>query len=128
MGKSTKKNKEVTRSPNGRFVAGVSGNPKGRPKGARNRITQLKEEAELALRETVTPDRIRNVFEAMYNEALAGNVQAGKAILDKFVTNAKSEEEKSEGNSEIVISIKNLTLEEPKEVKGEIINQEVNNG
>lgn len=120
--------KEVIRSPSGQFVKGVSGNPKGRPKGIKNRITELKEEVEVVVRETVTPERIRNVFEAMYNEALAGNVQAGKLILDKFITNAKEAKEGGEEAPEITIRIRNLTGSAVEVEEAEIIDQEDDNG
>lgn len=119
-----KTNKEVVRSPSGKFVKGVSGNPKGRPKGAKNRITQLKEEAELALREAVDPETIKSIFASMAAEAMNGNVQAAKLILDKFVTNAKTESDIGEDNNEIVVRIRNLTGHDLEIEEAEIIDQE----
>jgi hypothetical protein len=116
--------KEVIRSSSGQFVKGASGNPKGRPKGAKNRITELKEAAELALREAVDPETIKRIFQSMAAEALDGNVQAAKLILDKFVTNAKVEQERGEENPEIVIKIKNLSNAPVEIEEAEIIEHE----
>jgi hypothetical protein len=104
--------KEVIRSSSGQFVKGVSGNPKGRPKGAKNRITELKEAAELALREAVDPETIKRIFQSMAAEALDG------------VTNAKVEQERGEENPEIVIKIKNLSNAPVEIEEAEIIEHE----
>lgn len=119
--------KEVARSPDGKFLPGKSGNPAGRPKGTKNRIKQLKEDMELVLREGVNPDALKGILVSLVAEAQTGNVQAAKLILDKFMTNAKVEEERGEDTPEIVISIKNLTRDEI-EVKGEVIDQEESHG
>jgi len=121
-------NKEVIRSSSGQFVKGVSGNPKGRPKGAKNRITELKEQAELALREAVDPETIKAIFASMAAEALEGNVQAAKLIFDKFVSNAKTESDAGEDNPEIIIRIKNLSTSDLEIEEAEIIDHEDTNG
>ena len=120
--------KEVIRSSSGQFVKGTSGNPKGRPKGAKNRITELKEAAELALREAVDPETITAIFASMAAEAMNGNVAAAKLILDKFVTNAKTESDQGEDNPEIIIRIKNLSHNDVEIEEAEIIDQEDQNG
>lgn len=128
--------KEVIQSPDGRdpetgkFLPGSSGNPKGRPKGAKNRITELKENMELALREGFNPEVVKAVAASMVAEALNGNVQAGKYILDKFMTNAGSGDDKGEvTNAEYVFIVKGMTEDDlPKEVRGETINHEENHG
>jgi hypothetical protein len=119
--------KEVVRSPDGKFLPGKSGNPAGRPKGTKNRIKQLKEDMELVLREGVNPDALKGILVSLVAEAQTGNVQAAKLILDKFMTNAKVEEERGEDTPEIVISIKNLTRDEIS-VTGEVIDQEESHG
>lgn len=123
-----KTTKEVVRSPSGQFVKGTSGNPRGRPKGAKNRITELKEEMELVLREGVDPDTLKSILVSMVAEAQNGNVQAAKLILDKFMTNAKVEQEQGEKQDEIVFKIVNLTREDVTIEEGVIIDQEDSNG
>lgn len=113
--------KEVIRSPDGTFPKGVSGNPKGRPKGTKNRIKQLKEEMELVLREGVDPETLAAILKSMTAEALNGNVQAAKLLLDKFMTNAKVETEEGEEKPAIRFIIKNLTPNDIDIEEGEII-------
>jgi hypothetical protein len=110
--------KEVIRSPEGKFVKGKSGNPKGRPKGAKNRITELKQEMELTLREGLNPDVLKAVIASMVAEALEGNVSAAKLILDKVMQNAKTDDDSGEDRPEIVINIKNLTAKDLHEATG----------
>lgn len=117
-------NKEVIRSDQGQFLPGKSGNPKGRPKGTKNRITELKQEMELVLREGINPDVLKKILASMANEAISGNVQAAKLILDRFITNASSAEDDGEANPTLVIEIKNLTPQAIEEVVGETIIQE----
>lgn len=119
------RNEEVVRSPDGKFVKGVSGNPKGRPKGKRNRITELNEDMELAIREGANPEVVKSIIASMAAEAMNGNVQAAKLILDKFVPNVRSSEASEATMPEIVIKIENLTKEDLRDVPGEVITQEV---
>ncbi len=65
----------------GRFKPGQSGNPSGRPKGALNKTT-------MALR-AIMQDRAEAVLQALIDQALAGDVGAAKALLERFVPVAK---------------------------------------
>jgi len=121
-------NKEVIRSPSGQFAPGQSGNPKGRPKGKRNRITELNEDMELALREGANPEVVKAIIASMAAEAMEGNVQAAKLILDKFMPNVKVAQEHGEDNPEIIIKIENLTQAEVTIEPGEVIEHEESNG
>lgn len=60
-----------------KFKRGQSGNPRGKPKGARNKSTLA---AERLLEGSL--DRICKRIE---EEALSGNMQAAKMILDRFL-------------------------------------------
>jgi hypothetical protein len=99
-----------TRDEKGRFVAGVSGNPNGRPKGRKNVITALKQDMEIALRENLSIEDIKGVIQSMLAEALNGNVGAGKLILDKVLSGAKTEEDVKEtgGGLKIIIEHANI--------------------
>jgi hypothetical protein len=99
-----------TRDEKGRFVAGVSGNPNGRPKGRKNVITALKQDMEIALRENLSVEDIKGVIQSMLAEALNGNVGAGKLILDKVLSGAKTEEDVKEtgGGLKIIIEHANI--------------------
>lgn len=46
----------------------------------------------------------------MYLEALAGSVGAAKLILDKTISNAKTETEDQDGPGTVKIVIENMTL------------------
>lgn len=98
------------RNPDGTFPKGVSGNPAGRPKGRKNRITQLKQDLEIALRENLNAKQVEAVIQAMLAEALNGNVGAGKLILDKVISNAKEADEEKDlgGGLKIVIEQANI--------------------
>lgn len=117
--------KEVIRDNHGRFVKGVSGNPNGRPMGAKNKITVLKQDLELAIREGLRSGDIKKIVGAMIDEAQTGNVAAAKLILDKVMSNAKVEEDVDEKGKGIQITIENFTVnrDEPDE-GGEIIDHE----
>lgn len=114
----------MIRDKKGRFVPGATGNPKGRPLGAKNRIVQAKQDLETLLREDVlNVDDIREVWQAMVREAKDGNVSAGKLILDKTISQATTSEDVSQEGGGITIRIKNLTfdMDKPEEevIEGE---------
>jgi len=120
-------NKEVVRDKGGRFVKGATGNPKGRPLGAKNRIVKAKQELELLLREEiVNADQIRGIWLSMVAEAQNGNVTAAKLILDKVMSNSKVDEDVGQDGNQITIKIDNLTLpgHDEKVVEGEVIDNE----
>lgn len=109
--KSEAAKKEVIRDAKGRFPKGVSGNPKGRPLGAKGRIVKAKQELETLLREDiVNAEQIRGIWLSMVAEAQNGNVSAAKLILDKVMSNAKVDEDVNEGRDGITIKIENVTL------------------
>jgi hypothetical protein len=64
-------------SKNMRFQKGKSGNPKGKPKGARNRSTLAAEQFLEA--------SLEGVCKTIEKEALQGNMLAAKMILDRFL-------------------------------------------
>ena len=105
----------VTRSEDGRFVKGVSGNPAGKPEGKKNVITGLKQDLEIAVREHLSATTIKDIIDSMVAEALNGSVGAAKLLLDKAVSNAKDVEDVQKDSGGFTVVIKNLTLEQPGE-------------
>ena len=100
----------VARSSDGTFIPGVSGNPAGKPAGTKNRLTALKQDLEIAVRENVSAKDIREIVGKMVDLAKEGNSKAAKLILDKFVSNAsEGEEAKSEELPRYVFVIQNAT-------------------
>lgn len=123
MNKEFERRQQVLRDSKGRFLNG--GNPKGRPKGSKNKIVAMKQDLELALRENINGNDVMRIISAMVDEAQNGNVSAAKLILDKVMSNAKVDEDVSAENGGITISIKNLTVGDATEaIEGEVINRE----
>lgn len=100
-----------TRAKDGKFLPGVSGNPKGRPKGKKNQITELKQDMEIAIRENLSPDAIKAVVASMLAAALDGNVGAGKLILDKVMSNARDADDAQDSSGGLKIIIENATMD-----------------
>ena len=106
------KDKPLAKRPAHLWKPGQSGNPSGLKKGTKNHITVLKRELELAIRDHINPQAIKDVLGAMVDEARKGNVGAGKLILDKFVSNAKDGEEDNSASGTFIFKIDNITLKD----------------
>lgn len=87
----------------GQFVAGVSGNPAGRPPGVRNRITLLRDSLELQLREQAAPD-VGSVLKKAVDLALAGDRAMIKLLLELHMAKSGPEREHAVDKVEINIS------------------------
>lgn len=117
--------KEVIRDKGGRFMPGKSGNPAGRPVGAKNRVVKAKQELEALLREDVlNVEDIKEVWMALVREAKDGNVAAAKVVLDKTISQATTTEDVVNQGGGFTIKVKNLTIagaegEEPEALDGE---------
>jgi hypothetical protein len=73
--------KSADRDESGRFKAGASGGP-GRPRGVRNKITEL-------LERVLAADGVA-VARALVEQAKSGDVQACRAVLDRLLPIARS--------------------------------------
>jgi len=62
---------------NGRFKKGTSGNPRGKPKGARHKASLMAE--------MLFESGIEMVCEQVLSQAQEGNLQAAKIILDRLL-------------------------------------------
>lgn len=80
-----------------RWKPGESGNPLGKPKGSKNRTTLIKQAIEGDMVDAVKQDAVA-VFQKAVQMALAGNEQMIKLVVDKFVSNARTEDGKSSKN------------------------------
>jgi hypothetical protein len=105
---------EMVRDDDGKFVQGVSGNPGGRPKGSKNKITLLRQSLELQLREQAAPN-MGDVLRTAVALALDGDRAMIKLLLEMHMS--KSAPEDSKGAERVAIQINNLAS--PK--KGEVI-------
>ena len=97
----TKKEGELVRNADGQFVAGSSGNPKGRPKGSKNRITLLKMQTEEAWRDR-NQYRLDVVLDMILQDALDGDKAARKMIFDAVISKANVQEDKSAGQKQTI--------------------------
>ena len=86
-----------------RFVAGVSGNPTGRPKGSRNKITLLKESLELMLRERAAPD-LPAVLDKAVELAVSGDRAMIKLLLELHMAKGTADKENAVEKVEININ------------------------
>lgn len=75
-----------------KFKPGTSGNPDGRPKGSKNKITLLKESMELQLREEASSEDLRKVMREALNLALQGDRSMIKLILELHMSKGTSQD------------------------------------
>ena len=95
------KSGQLIRNAEGRFVEGISGNPLGRPKGSKNRITVLKMATEEAWRER-NQDRLDLILDMILDDALNGDKSARKMIFDALVSKANVAEDKGAGHKQTI--------------------------
>lgn len=107
------------------FEEGKSGNPLGRPKGAVNKSTLIRE----ALKgnfEDLLQKKGQKLFEAVVDKAIDGDMTAAKLVLDRILPTSKaidlSDLEKSKGLS---IQINVGSMKQPETIDAEIVDAEV---
>ena len=80
-GGGTPPNIEDPRSPNGTFPPGISGNPRGRPRGSLNRYSRS--QAALLAR-TLLEERTADITQKIIEAAMTGNILALKLCADRL--------------------------------------------
>lgn len=98
----------VPRTPGGQFVKGHSGNPAGRTRGIRNKITLERLLLEDSLRQ-VLATKSPALLEKAIDMALEGNDRVMRALLDKVLATPKHDDPGEAKDNEIKILIQNLT-------------------
>jgi hypothetical protein len=88
---------EVIERDNGRFVKGVSGNPNGRPKGSRNKITLMKLMAEEAVREN-NAEKMLDVCKRVIEQAIDGDKDSQKLVWAAVMSKSSLDTEKAMGD------------------------------
>lgn len=91
-----------------RFVKGKSGNPKGRPKGAKHKVTILKE-AVLAESENMVLKNWTNVVQKTIDLANEGDSTALKILWDRFLP-AKQEVKGNGNKMSVSITIEGMEV------------------
>jgi len=99
---------KLQRTATGQYIEGVSGNPAGRPKGSKNRITILKMATEEAWRDR-NQARLDMVLDMILQDALDGDKGARKMIFDAVVSKANVQEDKSAGHKQ-QITVHRMTV------------------
>ena len=99
-----------------RFKPGQSGNPDGRPKGSKNKITLLKESLELALRET-SENHMKDILLTAINMAKAGDGSMIKLRLELHLSKGTTQDN-SKGAEKVQINVSGL---QPTEIKKETV-------
>lgn len=112
---SEAKEGQLIRNSEGKFVKGKSGNPKGRPKGSKNRITLLKMATEEAWRER-NAERLDVLLDLILQDALDGDKGARKMIFDAVISKANIREEKDAGNKQ-QITVHRMTVNQDDKTK-----------
>lgn len=107
-----------------KFTKGMSGNPRGRPKGSKNKSTILREAMENKTDRMLSRE-VPKVLKVVIAAAIKGDMSAAKMILDRAVPVIKAGEGGDGGlQGGINITITNLTADHGKTetvIEGEVV-------
>lgn len=92
--------RQITRNNLGRFAKGVSGNPKGRPKGSKNRTVIVKQAIEEALARNMAEDA-SVIIEQAISMAKAGDKDMIKFLLGDVLKEVRKDHEADEDQKRI---------------------------
>ena len=107
-----------------RFVKGRSGNPRGRPKGSKNKATLLKEAMQKKA-DIMLSKELPAVLKTVVAAAKGGDMQAAKMILDRTIPTKRADDGNDDtGNKLVQITIQNLTSPHDEKEPGVTINGE----
>lgn len=112
--------KSIEKANSGKFLKGKSGNPKGRPKGSKNKMTIIKEAIEADLVDHAQGDALA-IYKKTVALAKAGDTTCIKLMMDRLWPAGRVEEKVQGTSGGVNIIIKGLEVEQPKPIEGEII-------
>ena len=78
------------------WTKGQSGNPAGKPKGTKNKLTLLRE-AQMEKQEKKLLKKYPELMETVMTQAVEGCRQSHKMMMELFEKNKRADEEKGEG-------------------------------
>ena len=118
---------EVAKRKSTKFAKGKSGNPKGRPKGSKNKATLLREAMQKKA-DIMLSKELPQVLRAVVTAAKAGDMSAAKMILDRTIPTKRADDgNDADSNKLVQITIQNLTSpfdEKPGvTINGETVNE-----
>ena len=111
---------DLQKSNSGRFQKGQSGNPAGRPKGSKNKMTLIKEAIEADLVDQAQGDAMA-VYKKTVDLAKAGDTTCIKILMDRLWPAGRRDEKEKAEKGGVNIIIKGLEVEAPKPIEGEVI-------
>lgn len=113
------------RDDKGRFPAGVSGNPGGRAKGTKNRITLERLLLEEQLRTALSTDGPKLLAKAV-KMAMSGNDRVMRVLLDKMLATPKGDDSEGAADRDVKVIIQNLTSSPTRPpIEGTVIRHQV---
>jgi len=117
-------NEVVQKRPSHLFQPGKSGNPAGRPKGTKNKLTIMKLALEGELREQLKYD-MAEIMAVAIELAKKGDTSMIKLLIDKTVPTTKSTDDEPQ-KEKITIQIGRLPdgRDEPTVINGEVLKDE----
>jgi len=105
------------------FKKGISGNPNGRPKGSKNKITLMKLALEGELRAQLKHDA-QEILKVAINAAKSGDTAMLKLLIDKMIPTSRAMEDEAPTQDKINIAITRLPPEEKLIVNNKVIEHE----
>lgn len=100
----------VVRTETGQFPKGASGNPAGRPKNRKNKLIELQQDLEIAVREHLSVERVKRIVNRVAEMAEGGHIGAAKLIFDKIIANARDSDNDNNDGRTVVFRIENATF------------------
>ena len=110
----------------GRFVKGISGNPNGRPKGSKNKVTMLKLMVEEAVRED-NADKMLQVANLIVNQALEGDKDSQKLVWASIMSKSAADNTVA-GKESVQINISTTDSASKKAEIIEVDNEDIEDG
>jgi hypothetical protein len=104
----TDQDKPVKRASGGQFVPGQSGNPAGRAKGTKNKITLARLMLEDQLRDILSEEGPKLMRKAIKMALKDGNDRVMRVLLDKMLTTPRGGDDNESGDRDVKVVVQNL--------------------